>query len=49
MEKGTRQILRENIIGILTKRFGSIPDRLVEAINKLEDIPRLKQLHCRNS
>ena len=45
MEKGTRQILRENIIGILTKRFGSIPDRLVEAINKLEDIPRLKQLH----
>ena len=45
IEKGTRQILRENIISILTKRFGTIPAELVEAINKLEDIPQLKQLH----
>ena len=44
IEKGTRQNLRENIIGILAKRFGTLPNELVEAINKLEDIPQLKQL-----
>ncbi|MBD2776400.1 transposase [Iningainema tapete] len=45
MEKATRQTLQSNIISLLQKRFETVPDELVKAINNIEDISELQRLH----
>jgi hypothetical protein len=44
IEKGMQQTLQGNIISILQKRFGVIPNELVEKINKINDIQELQKL-----
>jgi uncharacterized protein YqkB len=44
IEKGTRQNLKSNIIGLLQKRFQNLPDELVTAINNIDDITQLQSL-----
>ncbi|MCT7956096.1 transposase [Laspinema palackyanum] len=45
LQQGTLQTQRENILDLLQVRFGEVPQSLVEAVNRLEDISTLKQLH----
>ncbi|MCT7975436.1 transposase [Laspinema olomoucense] len=45
LEQGTLRNQRENILELLQVRFGEVPQSVVEAINRLEEIPTLKQLH----
>ena len=44
IEKGTRQNLKSNIIGLLQKRFQNVPDELVTTINNIDDITQLQSL-----
>ncbi|MCT7956094.1 hypothetical protein [Laspinema palackyanum] len=44
MERGILQTQREYILDLLQVRFGEVPQSLVEAVNRLEDISTLKQL-----
>ncbi|MBL1209615.1 hypothetical protein [Geminocystis sp. GBBB08] len=41
---GIKENLRSNIISLLVRRFGDLPSELVDAINKLDDIPKLQQI-----
>jgi hypothetical protein len=45
LQQGTLQTQRENILDLLQVRFGELPESVVEAVNRLEDITILKQLH----
>ncbi|WP_071884363.1 hypothetical protein [Oscillatoria acuminata] len=45
IERGTVQNQRENTLAVLEVRFGDVPPEVVEAVNGIEDIPTLKQLH----
>ncbi|AFY84031.1 hypothetical protein [Oscillatoria acuminata] len=45
LQRGTLQTQRENILELLQVRFGEVPPSVVEAVNRLEEIPTLKQLH----
>ncbi|MCT7964542.1 transposase, partial [Laspinema sp. D1] len=45
MEQGILKNQRENILDLLQVRFGEVPQSVVEAVNRLEDITILKQLH----
>ncbi|MCT7958376.1 transposase [Laspinema palackyanum] len=45
LEQGTLRNQRENILELLQVRFGEVPQSVVEAVNRLEEIPTLKQLH----
>jgi len=45
LEKGAKETSRNHIIKILEKRFGTLPDELINAINKLDDLPLLERLH----
>jgi hypothetical protein len=45
MERGILKTQRESILDILQVRFGEVPQSVVEAVNRLEEIPTLKQLH----
>jgi hypothetical protein len=47
IEKGTRQTGRESVIIVLRSRFQEIPDEIEDAINKIEDLPLLKQILSR--
>jgi hypothetical protein len=44
LEQGTLRNQRENILELLQVRFGEVPPSVVEAVNRLEEIPTLKQL-----
>ncbi|MCT7960641.1 hypothetical protein NG791_08160 [Laspinema sp. D1] len=44
-EEAILKTQRENILDLLQVRFGEVPQSLVEAVNGLEDIATLKQLH----
>ncbi|MCT7958375.1 hypothetical protein [Laspinema palackyanum] len=44
MERGILKTQRENILDILQVRFGEVPQSVVEEVNRLEEIPTLKQL-----
>ena len=44
LERGTLQTQRENILELLQVRFGEVPQSVVEAVNRLEEITTLKQL-----
>ena len=41
----TLQVVRENVIEILQMRFQEVPPELNEALNKINDVSILKQLH----
>jgi hypothetical protein len=43
-EEGALQIARESVLAVLQVRFETVPPELVEVINNIADIPRLKQL-----
>ncbi|GEM_PF-1516787 len=43
-EKGAKETSRNHIIKILEKRFGTLPDELINAINKLDDLSLLERL-----
>jgi hypothetical protein len=45
LEQGTLRNQRENILELLQVRFGEVPQSVVEAVNRLEEITTLKQLH----
>lgn len=45
MERGTQRTQRENTLAILEVRFGEVPPSVVEAVNGIEDISILTQLH----
>jgi hypothetical protein len=45
LEKGTKKTLKDNIVSILKKRFGELPTNLIANISKIDDIPKLQQLH----
>jgi hypothetical protein len=44
-EEATLQARREDIVEVLQVRFGEVPPDVVEAVNGIEDLPTLKQLH----
>ena len=43
--RGIVKTARESVIEVLETRFEDVPQPIQEAINQIEDIPRLKQLH----
>ncbi|NEO56278.1 MAG: hypothetical protein F6K54_26255 [Okeania sp. SIO3B5] len=45
MEKGAKKARIQDIIDLLQVRFLSVPETLVETLNNIEDLTRLKQLH----
>ena len=45
LQEGRQESLQEAIIETLTLRFGELPDELVEAIQKVKDLTRLRALH----
>jgi hypothetical protein len=45
LEKGTRKTSQKHIIKILEKRFGNLPENLVNTINQIDDISVLDDLH----
>ncbi|NEP76919.1 MAG: hypothetical protein F6K39_01270 [Okeania sp. SIO3B3] len=44
-ERGMKKTFRQNILDLLQARFLSVPETLVETLNNIEDLARLKQLH----
>lgn len=44
-ERGAKETCRQNILDLLQKRFNTVPETLVKAINNIEDLAWLKQLH----
>ena len=44
-QRGAKKTCRKNIIDLLQMRFSSVPETLVETLNKIEDLARLEQLH----
>ena len=44
-EEGREENAREMLIDLLQVRFGSLPNNLIEQLNQIEDISRLKALH----
>jgi hypothetical protein len=36
---------QKNIISILKKRFGDLPEDLISAINQIDDLAQLERLH----
>ncbi|MGK7919253.1 MAG: transposase, partial [Trichodesmium sp.] len=45
IEKTAKETYRENILDLLEKRFNSLPESLVKAVNQIDDLALLKQLH----
>ncbi|WP_198525074.1 hypothetical protein [Kamptonema formosum] len=45
IQRGIQQNARESVIEILEMRFEEVPAQLREAINRIEDAAKLKQLH----
>ncbi|NEP07842.1 MAG: hypothetical protein F6K34_25465 [Okeania sp. SIO4D6] len=43
-EIGAKQTYRENILDLLEKRFNSLPETLIKAINEINDLALLKRL-----
>lgn len=44
LEQGTKSTTQKHIINLLQKRFGDLPNSLIQTINNLENIPLLEQL-----
>ncbi|MDY7004673.1 MAG: hypothetical protein SWX82_12115 [Cyanobacteriota bacterium] len=44
-EIGAKATCRQNILDLLEKRFNSLPETLIKAINEINDLALLKQLH----
>lgn len=44
IERTTKKTRREDIIKLLQKRFGNLPESLVENINQIDDIALLESL-----
>ena len=43
-EIGAKATCRQNILDLLEKRFNSLPETLIKAINEINDLALLKQL-----
>ncbi len=44
IERGAKSTNQKNILKLLQKRFGNLPENLVENINKIDDISLLEGL-----
>jgi hypothetical protein len=44
-EKGAKETRQQDIIDLLVKRFVTLPETLINAVKKVEDMALLKQLH----
>jgi hypothetical protein len=45
MERGAKKTYQQNIIDLLTSRFGILPESLIKSLQQIDDLTRLKQLH----
>jgi hypothetical protein len=45
LEQGAKSTSQTHIINLLEKRFGEIPETLIQTINQIEDLSLLEQLH----
>ncbi|MDJ0517121.1 MAG: hypothetical protein QNJ74_12995 [Trichodesmium sp. MO_231.B1] len=45
LERGAKETYRQNILDLLERRFNSLPETLVKAVNEIDDLALLKQLH----
>jgi len=45
LEQGAKQTHQQNIIDLLQKRFGELPETLTQRIRQIEDNSFLKELH----
>ncbi|MGD1700464.1 transposase [Dapis sp. BLCC M229] len=45
LERGAKETYRQNILDLLERRFNSLPETLVKAVNEIDDLAWLKQLH----
>ena len=43
-ERGAKETYRQNILDLLERRFNSLPETLVKAVNQIDDLAWLKQL-----
>jgi hypothetical protein len=44
LEQGKKSSTQKHIVNLLQKRFGDLPNSLIQTINNLENIPLLEQL-----
>ena len=44
-QRGKLLATRESVIDVLETRFEEVPQTIKEAVNQIEDVTRLKQLH----
>lgn len=45
IERGRVAQARESVVEVLTVRFGSVPDEVVDRLNGIDELSQLKQLH----
>lgn len=45
MERGAKKTCQQNIIDLLTSRFGILPESLIKSLQQIDDLACLKQLH----